>query len=157
MEAIGIAGIAQHPQFLVNGLQPVAFDRRHSLGGKPRAERFQFRHRLEHFVQAIDRGPRHDGAAMRPRVDEAASGQLAQGLAHRRARHAEAPCDVGLVERGSRRQRAAHDFIRQLQPQFFRACDLLGVGGRAVDAPDRRRLGGALRSIARKIVKTHVF
>jgi hypothetical protein len=49
---------------------------------------------------------------MRAGIDQAAGDQLAKCFPHRRARYLEAPRNVGLVQRGPRRQRAAHDFIR---------------------------------------------
>ncbi len=138
VKPVRISGVAQYPQLLVDSLQPVPLRRRHSLRGKPGAECFELRHRLEHPGQPFDRGPRHHRAAMRPGIDKTAGHQLTQRLAHRRARHLEAPGDVGLVKRRSRRQRAAHDFIRQLQPQFLRARDLVLIGRGAVHAPDHR-------------------
>ncbi len=65
---------------------------------------------------------------MRPRIDQARGHELAQRLADRRARNVKAPCDVGLVERRARRQRAAHDFVGELQTQFFGARDLVRIG-----------------------------
>jgi len=97
-------------------------------------------------------------AAMRPGVDQAGGHELPQCLPHRRARHLEALCDIGLVERRSRRQRAAHDFVGQFQPKFLGARDLVRLGRRAVDAANHRLgLGGGTRwSSGRKIVQTHV-
>ena len=62
--------MAQHPQFLVDRLEPMALGRRHSLGGQPRTERFELRHRLEHSAQAFDRWLRHHRAAMGARLDQ---------------------------------------------------------------------------------------
>ena len=128
VKPVRIAGIAQHPQLLVDRFQPMPLRRRHSLRGKPGTQRFQLRHRLEHPGQPLDRGPRHHRAAMRAGIDQAAGHELAQCLAHRRARHLEAPGNVGLVQRGSRRQPTAHDFVRKLQTQFLRARDLVLIG-----------------------------
>ena len=49
VKAFGIAGMAQHAQFLMDRFQLLAIGRRHALGGEPGAQRFQFGHRLEHF------------------------------------------------------------------------------------------------------------
>jgi hypothetical protein len=151
--------MAQHPQFLVDGLQPLALGRRHPFRGKAGAHPLELRHRLEHPGQAFDRGPRHHRAAMRPRIDEARGHELPQRLTHRRTRHVEALCDVGFVERRSRRQRAAHDLVRQLQAQFLGARDLFRIGRSAVDAANHGLgRGGRTRGCpGRKIVKTHVF
>jgi hypothetical protein len=61
-------------------------------------------------------------------IDQTAGRELAQRLTDRRARHVETSRDIGLVEGCSRRQRAAHDFVRQLQAQFLRARDLVRIG-----------------------------
>jgi hypothetical protein len=117
--------MAQHPQFLVDRLQGATLDRRHALGGKAGAQGFQFGHRFEHPGQPVDRWLRHHRAAMRPRVDQAAGGELAQRFAHRGARDVEAPRNIGFVERGTGRQRAAHDLVGELQPQLLGARDLV--------------------------------
>ena len=39
VKAFGIAGVAQHPQFLVDRFQLLPIRRRHPFGGKPRAQR----------------------------------------------------------------------------------------------------------------------
>jgi hypothetical protein len=95
---------------------------------------------------------------MRPRIDQPTRRELAQRFANRRARHLEACRDVGLVECRSRRQYAAHDFIGQLQPQFFGARDLGRKRWRPTNAPNHRlRLGAdALGSAGGQTVKTHV-
>jgi hypothetical protein len=54
---------------------------------------------------------------MRRRLDQAARGEQADRLAHRRARHRETARQLGLVERRARLQHAAHDLVGQLQPQ----------------------------------------
>ena len=137
----------------------MALRRRHPLGGEAGAQRFQLRHRLEHAGQPFDRGPRHHRAAMRAGIDQAAGRELAQRLAHRRARHVEAPRDIGLVERRARRQRAAHDLVGQLQPQFLGARDLVRIAATARST--RRtatRLGaGRCGALRRKIVEAHAF
>src|SRR5664280_1757053 len=71
-------------------------------------------------------------------IDQTAGRELAQRLADRRARHVEASRDVGLVERRSRRQRAAHAFVRQLQAQCLRARDLVRIWRSAVHASNHR-------------------
>ena len=158
VKPLRIAGIAQHPQFLMHGFQRLALRRRHSFRGKARAQRFQLRHRLEHAGEPVERRPRHHRAAMRPRIDQAGGRKLAQRLAYRRARDIEALRDLGFVERGTGRQRAAHDFVGELQPQFFGARDLARHGGRAVDAADHLcARDRTRRRTARKIVQTHVF
>jgi hypothetical protein len=160
VKAVGIAGIAQHPQFLVDGLQPMALRGLHPLGGKAGAQRFQLRHRLEHPGQPLDRGPRHHCAAMRARIDQAGGRELAERLAHRRARYIEALCDVGFVEGRSRRQRAAHDFVGELQAQLLRPRDLVRIGRGAVDAANHHRLGLGGRTLGnagRGILETHGF
>jgi hypothetical protein len=97
-------------------------------------------------------------ATTAPRCALASTRPEAQRLPHRRARYLEAPRDVGFVERCSRRQRAAHDFVCQLQAQFLGAGDLVRMGRSAIDAPNHRRLiGGTRWSAGRNIVKTHVF
>ena len=83
VKAVGIAGIAQHPQLLMHRLELVAFDRGHAFRRMPRAQGFQFGHRLEHVGEPLNRGPRHHRAAMRPRLDQAGGDELAQRLAHR--------------------------------------------------------------------------
>jgi hypothetical protein len=93
---------------------------------------------------------------MRLRLDQSARNQLPQRLAHRRARHRKAPRDVGFVERRARRQRAAHDFIRELQAQLLRASDFCRRRLCTVDAANRR-LGCATPCVSRNIVKAHVF
>jgi hypothetical protein len=128
VKPVRVAGVAQHPQLLVYRLQPVALRRQHSFRGETGAQRFQLRHGLEHPGQPFDRGPRHHRAAMRAGIDQTAGGELAQRLTDRRARYVEASRDIGLVEPCSRRQRAAHDFIRQLQPQFLSSRDLVRIG-----------------------------
>ena len=155
VKPIGIAGVAQHPQFLVDRFQPVALGRRHPLRGQPRAQRFQFRHRLEHAAQTLDRGLRHHRAAMGPRFDESRGRKLPQRLAHRRARHIEAPRDVGLVQRRSRRQRAAHDLVGQLQTQFLGASEF--VDARAATNDRLRFRNGAKRCQVWEVVKAHAF
>ena len=88
-----------------------------------------------------------------PRLDQAGGGELAHRLAHRRARHAEAARDVGLVERGARRQRAAHDLVGKLQAQFLGARDLHPDG----DARSIRRTTASARgaAVGREVVEAH--
>ena len=150
--------MAQDPQLFVDRFQLLAISRRHPLGGKPRAQRFQLRHRLEHFGQTVERRLRHDSAAMGAGFDQATGYQLAQRFTHRRARHGKAPRNVGLVERRPRRQHAAHDLVGKLQPQLFRARDLVPQRRSTVHAPDRRvGLGAGRRRSRGEIVKTHAF
>ena len=62
--------------------------------------------------------PSHDGAAMRPRLHEAAArDQQSEGFAHRRARDIETLGEFHLVKRRAGRQRAAHGVVRDLHAQ----------------------------------------
>ena len=133
-----------------------ADDRRHAFGGKAGAQRFQFRHRLEHAGQPLDRGPRHHRAAMRTGIDQAGGNQLSQRFAHRGARDIEAPRNVGLVQRRARRQRAADDLVGKLQPQFLGAGDLVRKRRTAIDAPDDRPARVGSRRCPED-VEAHVF
>ena len=90
VKAVGIAGMDQHPQFLVDRLQHVPLGRRHALGGKAGAQGFESRPSPRTCRSAVRSRPRHHGAAMRPRIDQAAGRELAQRLAHRGARDVEA-------------------------------------------------------------------
>ena len=63
--------------------------------------------------------------------DQAAGGELTDSLAHRRARHAEAARQLGLVETRARGDEAAHDIVGKREPQFVRQG--------AAAATDRRR------------------
>jgi len=148
--------LASRPQLLVDRLQPVTFRGRHAFRGEPGAQGLQLGHRLEHLGHPFDRGPGHHRAAMRAGIDQPAGRELTQGLAHRRARDIEAARDIGFIERRARRQRAAHDFVGELQPQFLGARDLVGTGGCAVDALNHR-VCRPLTVADREIVKAHVF
>jgi hypothetical protein len=83
---------------------------------------------------------------------------LPQRLADRRARHGKAPRDIGLVERRSRRQHAAHDLVSELQPQLFRARDLVPQRRGPIDAPDRRPgVRAGWRRSGGEIIEAHDF
>ena len=67
-------------------------------------------------------------------LDEAAGGELADRLAHRRARHAKAACELGLIEAGAGDKQAAHDIVGERQAQFVRQSAAAATddrGGRA--------------------------
>ena len=134
VETLGIAGIAEDPQFLVDRFELLAIRRRHPFRSEPRANRFQLRHRLEHAGQPLDRRLRHHSAAMGAGFHQTTGDQPR-----------------------SRRQHAAHDLVGELQPQFLRARDLVPLRRRAIDAANHRlglRVG--LRIAGRKVVEAHV-
>ena len=114
----------QHPQFLVHRLERAPLGCRHPLGGKAGAQRLELGHRLEHADQPVVARPRHHGAAMRAAHRPARSAASCRIASRTGVRDTlEAARNVGLVERGARRQRAAHDLVGELQPQFLaRAC-----------------------------------
>ena len=76
-------------------------------------------HHLEHAAQAVEGGQGDQGAAVRPRLDQAGGGQLADRLAHRGAGNAEAGGDLHLFQGCAGGQAALDDFIGNHQAQFF--------------------------------------
>jgi hypothetical protein len=62
------------------------------------AHRASFGHRLEMPVSRSIEAAHHEAAMLRVSTS-GAGGELAQRLAHRGARHAEAPRDIGFIER----------------------------------------------------------
>ncbi len=118
----------------------------HPLGGETRAHRLEFGHRLEHAGQAVDRRPRHHGAAMRRarrpgRSPPVGAAPRAPACATRRSA---APVSVSSSA-GPGRQHAAHDLVGQLQPQLLGARDLAGAApARSTRRPARRCAGRRL-------------
>ena len=119
--ALRVAALDHHAQFFVDILERAPLGAGHALGGKAGAQRLQFRHDLEHAGELLGARPRHHGGAMGAHLHQPARRQQADRLAHRRARHLEAPRQRGFVERGAGRQRAAHDLVGELQAQFLGA------------------------------------
>jgi len=78
-------------------------------------------------------------------LEEPAGVELADRLAHGRARHAEAARELGLVERGTRRNEASHDVVGEREAQ------LLGQGAAALGG-GRRGLGRGLGGRRREAV-----
>lgn len=149
VEAIGIAGVAEDAELLVNRFETVTLASRHALGSEAGAQRLQLRHGFEHARQALDRRLRDHRTAMGPCLDQAARDQLPQRFAHRRTRDAEAPRDVGLVEWRAGRESSTHDLVGKLETQFLGARDLLHRWQSTVDTRHHRQRPG------RKIVKHH--
>ena len=64
VETVGIAGVAEDAELLVDRFETMTIDGRHALGGKTGAQRLKLGHRLEHACQPLDRGLRHDSTSM---------------------------------------------------------------------------------------------
>ena len=88
---------------------------------------------------------------MRACLYKSARRKLADRLAHRRARHAEAARKLHLVERLAWRERAAHDVVGKLRAQFLGAR--LAQDGRACLALGNQ-LGHARASAGRSMTLT---
>ena len=134
-----VAALDQHAQFFVDILERAPLHAGHALGGKAGAKRLQFRHDFEHAGELLRARPRHDGGAVGAHFHQPARRQHADRFTHRRARNFEAARQRGFVERGAGRERAAHDFVGELQAQFLRArlarpADVLRRGVRRHEA-----------------------
>ena len=112
-----VALMHEPAQFLMKTFEGTTLGRRHVAGRKPGAQRLQLGHRLEHVVELFRGRQRDDGAPMRPDLDQARGAELADGFANRRARHAEAPRQLLLVERPAGCEHARDDLVGELQAQ----------------------------------------
>ena len=111
-------------------LEAPPFQRGHALSGQPGARGFHFAHRDEQGFQLIGRDLGHDGTAAGTHLDEAGSGELPESLAHRRAGHTIALCQLLLVEAVSGSELAGKDGIGDLSRKFVRVGLVLGCHGR---------------------------
>ena len=135
VEALRIADVDECAHFLVHGFQRAPLRAGHALGGKAGAQRLKLGHGFEHAGELFLARPRHHRATVGADLDQAAGGELADRLAHRRARDAVSLRQIHLVEGGAGGEHAAHDLVGELQTQF------LGEGAAARRDRDPRPRG----------------
>ncbi len=122
VELVDRALCRRRGQALMDGFQLRALLGGDAARGQPGAQAFQFGHHLEHLQQCLDfDGPDSD-ALMTAQVDQSAGRQQPQGLAHRRARDAEALRDFLFIEPAAGRQRAIGDVAFETPLQAVGQC-----------------------------------
>ena len=151
VKALGIAGVAQHPQFLVDRLRasgaPPAVIRSaaspaHSASSSAIASNIPVSRSSEGRATTA---PRWARASTRPLATSwrSASRTGVRDTQKRRAMSVSSSADAG-------RQHAAHDLVGELQPQFFRARDLVRRrrrrGRRGAPCVSASRRDGGVRS-----------
>jgi hypothetical protein len=101
-------------------VERAAVPRGHAAGPDGGRQRLQLRHDAEHAVQPLGIRTRDHGAATWTVLHESRRTQLAQRLAHRRARDTEFGGEMHFLERGTGRAAPGHDLLGEVGGELFR-------------------------------------